>query len=65
MSEAISSWEVEQLRRSVAMLPPGAPSGISREQALQMLGQLRHALALLEHPSQPGGGTGGPPGDTS
>ena len=65
MIEALSSWEVEQLRRSVAMLPPGSPSCITREQALQVLGQLRHALALLEHPSRPPGSADLPPGDTS
>ncbi len=57
MAEGLSSWEVEQLRRSIAMLPPGSPSGVSREQALQLLGQLRSALALLEHPSQVPGAT--------
>jgi len=32
--------EAEILRRSIAMLPPEAPSGLSRERALAILGQL-------------------------
>jgi len=35
------SYEVEQLRRSIAMLTPGSPSGLSRERALTLLEQLR------------------------
>ncbi len=35
------------LRRSIAMLPPEAPSGLSRERALATLGQLVRALREL------------------
>jgi hypothetical protein len=58
MTEGFTSWEIEQLRRSIAMLPPGSSSNFTREQALQLLGQLRQALALLEHPSRAADVTG-------
>jgi len=32
--------EIERLRRSVAMVPPGAPCGLSREKAIEVLEQL-------------------------
>jgi hypothetical protein len=51
MVNDLTAWEVEQLRRSVAMLPAGSPAGLNREDALMVLGQLRHSLALLEHPA--------------
>jgi hypothetical protein len=38
--------EAENLRRSVAMLPPLAP-GLSREEALVVLGELVGALRAL------------------
>ena len=37
----VPSYEIEQLRRSIAMLTPGSPSGLSRERALGLLDQLR------------------------
>jgi hypothetical protein len=40
----LSPEEAEVLRRSIAMLPPQAPSGLSRERALAILGQLVRAL---------------------
>jgi len=43
----LSSEEAEILRRSIAMLPPQAPSGLSREHALAILGQLVRALREL------------------
>jgi hypothetical protein len=43
------SWEVEQLRRSVAMLPAGAPARLSREKTLAVLDQLRRLLEEEEH----------------
>ena len=43
-----SPYEVEQLRRSLAMLSPGQPSGLSREEAMVLLGDLRVALSELE-----------------
>jgi len=39
--------EAEVLRRSIAMLPAQAPSGLSRERALAILGQLVRALSEL------------------
>ncbi|MGO9910670.1 MAG: hypothetical protein ACLPQS_05865 [Acidimicrobiales bacterium] len=43
----LSPEEAEIVRRSIAMLPPGAPSGLSRERALAILGQLVRALSEL------------------
>jgi len=43
----LSPEEAEVLRRSIAMLPPEAPSGVSRERALAILGQLVRALTEL------------------
>jgi len=43
----LSPEEAEILRRSIAMLPPQSPSGLSREQALAILGQLARALREL------------------
>jgi hypothetical protein len=43
----LSPEEAEILRRSIAMLPPDAPSGLSRERALAILGQLVRALSEL------------------
>jgi hypothetical protein len=54
----LTSWEVEQLRRSVAMLPPESPAGLARERALGVLEQLRRLLEDREHrgsPAPPGG----------
>ncbi|MGD0083890.1 MAG: hypothetical protein ABSD78_11920 [Acidimicrobiales bacterium] len=45
----LTSWEAEQLRRSVAMLPPESPSGLPRERALAVLEQLRRLLEEQEH----------------
>lgn len=45
----LTSWEVEQLRRSVAMLPPESPAGLGRERALVVLDQLRRLLEEREH----------------
>jgi len=43
----LSPEEAEILRRSIAMLPPRAPSGLSRERALAILGQLVRSLREL------------------
>jgi hypothetical protein len=45
----LTSWEVEQLRRSVAMLPPEVPAGLARERALSVLDQLRRLLEERQH----------------
>ena len=42
------SWEVEQLRRSVAMLPAQDPAGLGREKALEVLDQVRRLLERAE-----------------
>jgi len=44
----LSPEEAEILRRSIAMLPPQSPSGLSRERALAILGQLVRALRELQ-----------------
>ena len=44
----MKSWEAEQLRRSVAMLPPQDPAGLSREKALEVLDQMRRLLKQAE-----------------
>ncbi len=36
-----SNEMVEVRRRSLAMLPPGAPAGLSKEEAMEMLEQLQ------------------------
>lgn len=48
----LTSWEVEQLRRSVAMLPAATPAGLPREKALGVLDQLRRLLEADEHRSK-------------
>ncbi|MFZ0171382.1 MAG: hypothetical protein WAL04_06840 [Acidimicrobiales bacterium] len=50
----LTSWEVERLRRSVAMLPSESPQGLSRERALGVLEQLRRLLEEREHRERPG-----------
>jgi hypothetical protein len=47
-----TSFEVELLRRSVGMLPPESPAGLSREKALQVLDQLRRLQEEQEHREQ-------------
>jgi hypothetical protein len=38
---AVKPWELEQLRRSVVMLPPGHSAGaLSREQALKLFEEI-------------------------
>ena len=43
----LSPEEAEILRRSIAMFPPQAPSGLSRERAMAILAQLVRALREL------------------
>jgi hypothetical protein len=40
--------EVEQLRRSIAMLRPGAPDALDREQAMRVLAALRDVQGRLD-----------------
>ena len=42
------SWEAEQQRRSVAMLPPEAAARLSREKALAVVDPLRRLLEQAE-----------------
>jgi hypothetical protein len=48
----LATHEVEQLRRSVAMLPAQSPAGLDREHALDVLDQLKRCLE--RHPSSGG-----------
>ncbi len=57
----LSPEQAEILRRSIAMLPPQAPSGLNRERALAVLGQL--VRALMELRRREGPGPRSPPGD--
>jgi len=44
------AW-IEIRRRSIVMLPPGTPSGLLREEALELIAELQHSrrqLAALE-----------------
>jgi hypothetical protein len=42
----VEAWEIEQLRRSVAMLPEGHSAGaVSKEQARQLLEEITTARA--------------------
>jgi hypothetical protein len=47
-----STWKIENLRRSITMLPPGTP-GLSREDALLALELLAEARSQLGGP-EPG-----------
>jgi hypothetical protein len=40
--------EVEQLRRSIAMLRPGAPDALDREQAMRILASLHEVQGRLD-----------------
>ncbi len=40
--------ELERLRRSIALLTPGQPSGLSREEAVALVSDLRWARRELE-----------------
>jgi len=46
MTDLPPSEQVENLRRSVAMLPPGAPA-LNRDEAMKLLAQLAEALRQL------------------
>jgi hypothetical protein len=50
MTELPQPHEVEIARRSVAMLPPGAPA-LTKEKALALYEQLLDALDAAGHPS--------------
>jgi len=40
--------DLERLRRSLAMLAPGQPAGLTREEAMTLLAELRQAQAQLD-----------------
>ena len=40
--------ELERLRRSLAMLAPGQPAGLTREEAMSLLAEVRRASAELD-----------------
>lgn len=42
------SYELENLRRSIAMLSPQAPSGLTREQAMVLIAEMRDAEQRLK-----------------
>ena len=39
--------DLERLRRSLAMLAPGQPAGLTREEAMALLAEVRRASAEL------------------
>jgi hypothetical protein len=43
-----TSSDLERLRRSLAMLAPGQPAGLTREEAMGLLAEVRRASAELE-----------------
>lgn len=45
----LPSYEIERLRRSVAMLPPLTPAALNRETALEVLDQLKRLQEDKEH----------------
>ena len=48
MSAAMEPWDVEGLRRSLAMLRPGATSFLNREEAIQILEELQRVQGRLD-----------------
>ncbi len=40
-------YELENLRRSLAMLPPGSKAALDREQAMRLLAELRRVEGRL------------------
>ena len=61
----LSPEEAEALRRSIAVLPPQAPSGLSRERAIAIVGQLVRVLRDYSggKPCIPRGGVKRAPGN--
>jgi hypothetical protein len=41
--------ELEDLRRSMAMLPPGSPANVSREEAMRLFAELQSLDDRLRH----------------
>jgi hypothetical protein len=41
-------YDLENLRRSIAMLRPGTPAGLSREEAMRLLAELEDVKVRLE-----------------
>jgi len=42
-------YEIESLRRSLAMLQPGATAGLLREEAIDLIEQVQGLQTRLEH----------------
>jgi HPt (histidine-containing phosphotransfer) domain-containing protein len=40
-------YELEDQRRSLVMLPPGSPSGLSREDAVNLIRELQDSLRIV------------------
>ena len=55
--------EVEQLRRSIAMLSPGARDAVGREDALQLLAELGDVQGRLDDLKPAAAGVGRPATD--
>jgi len=47
LSSVADRTPLEIWRRSIAMLPPGAPSGLTREEAIELIAELQRARAEL------------------
>ena len=45
---SVDVWDLENLRRSIAMLQPGQQSYLKREQALQLLEDIRSLQGRLD-----------------
>jgi hypothetical protein len=45
----LPSYEIERLRRSIAMLPSRTPAALNRESALELLDQLKRLQEEKEH----------------
>lgn len=46
--DGLDPHELERLRRSIVMLPPGQPAGLKREEAMRLLAEtqrLQHRMA--------------------
>ena len=49
MDDDLATYELENLRRSIAMLGPGHPSGLDRERAIRLLEQLQRLQRTDRH----------------
>jgi hypothetical protein len=49
MADVDRRYEIENLRRSVAMLQPHAVTGLKREEAISLIEELQGCQSRLEH----------------